>query len=155
MIAEASADALPLTPFSSSSMLHFGGYCSPFDLSALFLTAGMALITLTWSENYGSGAEASSGCNDLAAPLTQMKLDPAILMIGGVISLFEGSMYIFVFNWTPALSGAAKTTPPFGASRAHRRDVLTPPHCDMALRCRHSLRQAHADFAACPCAHQA
>lgn len=66
------------------------------------------------AENYGSGSEASSGCADLSAPLAQMRAEPSILMVGGIVSLFEGSMYIFVFNWTPALSGSTTDAPPFG-----------------------------------------
>lgn len=112
MMAEAVADLQPLTPFAG--VWHFGGYCSPFDLSAAFLILGFCLICATWSENYGRGGEASSGCSDVAAPLAQMKGDPSIVMIGGIVSLFEGSMYIFVLSWTPALSSSSSTAPPFG-----------------------------------------
>ena len=31
---------------------------------------------------------------------------------------FEGSMYIFVFNWTPAVSAVDVSTPPFGSRPA-------------------------------------
>ena len=112
MMAEAAADIKGLTTFSG--IWHYGGYCSPFDLSATFLLLGFGLICALWSENYGSGTEASSGCSDLDRPVSQMKSDSSILMIGGVISLFEGSMYIFVFNWTPALITPNEAAPPFG-----------------------------------------
>ena len=37
-------------------------------------------------------------------------LDPKILCLGMIQSLFEGSMYIFVLEWTPALSHHDDTT---------------------------------------------
>merc|ERR1712216_317977 len=46
-------------------------------------------------------------------PLERCFHDPSILMTGVVVSLFEGCMYIFVFNWTPSLSAGFKS-PPFG-----------------------------------------
>merc|ERR1719401_1934238 len=36
--------------------------------------------------------------------------DSRTLLLGIIVSSFEGSMFAFVFNWTPAL--ASKTTPP-------------------------------------------
>ena len=109
--AEGVANYMPLTPYSG--MWHFGGYCSPFDLSAMFLALDLILISVLWSENYGD-ASGDAGCKDLATPIAQMKKEPSILLAGAVISLFEGSMYIFVFNWTPALSANATSSPPFG-----------------------------------------
>lgn len=47
MMAEAAADMRPLTQYSG--VWHFGGYCSPFDLSALFLLLGFGLICSLWS----------------------------------------------------------------------------------------------------------
>ena len=110
MIAEAAADAVPLT--SAHGVWHYGGYCSPFDLSAICLVIGFTLICTLWSENYG-GFSADTGCSDLT-PLRQVLAEPSILLAGVVISLFEGSMYIFVFNWTPALSSSSSAPPPFG-----------------------------------------
>jgi len=111
MMAEGAADAVPLT--KASGIWHYGGYCSPFDLSAAFLVLGFALIISQWGENYGNSS-GSSGCSDLTTPLGIMRADPSILLAGAVIALFEGSMYIFVFNWTPALSSTAASAPPFG-----------------------------------------
>ncbi|KAL1514720.1 hypothetical protein AB1Y20_003807 [Prymnesium parvum] len=114
MVAEAAADAVKLTPLSG--IWHYGGYCSPFDLSALCLVIGFALISATWGENYGNTSKAAdlSNCSSLEKPLNSMKKDARILLIGVIVSLFEGSMYIFVFNWTPSLSSKQTDTPPFG-----------------------------------------
>ena len=43
--------------------------------------------------------------------------DPTLALCGVAVALFEGSMYIFVFNWTPALSAGRKdkdSSPPYG-----------------------------------------
>ena len=109
MVAEVAADAVALT--NHSGFWHYGGYCSPFDLSALCLVAAFCLICASWSENYGNSSD--TGCSDVAGPLQQMLASPSILLAGAVISLFEGSMYIFVFNWTPAITGS-DAHPPFG-----------------------------------------
>jgi hypothetical protein len=113
MVAEAAANAMPLTPFSG--IWHYGGYCAPFDLSATLLVICFCLITVLWTENYGNASKAEdTGCSDVSTPLQQMGANPSILLAGAVISLFEGSMYIFVFNWTPALSAHSNGPPPFG-----------------------------------------
>ncbi|CAE7698561.1 MFSD5, partial [Symbiodinium necroappetens] len=39
---------------------------------------------------------------------------PLILWCGIVCSLFESSMFIFVFNWTPVLMKVGEPDPPFG-----------------------------------------
>jgi len=123
MMAEAAADRVPLTA-TSSPPWYYGGYCSPFDLSAMFLVVALALITVFWNENYGERSarqlEASragyleSASASLHAPIKMMMDDPSIVLCGTVVSLFEGSMYIFVFNWTPSISAGMSTTPPFG-----------------------------------------
>ena len=111
MAAEAAADAVSLTPYSG--IWHYGGYCSPFDLSALCLVLGFCLICALWKENYGDSS-AAAGCSGAASALQQMRASPSIMLAGAIASLFEGSMYIFVFNWTPALSTSSSASPPFG-----------------------------------------
>ncbi|KAF5960164.1 hypothetical protein HYC85_001373 [Camellia sinensis] len=83
------------------------GPVAPFDAAACFLAIGMAIILSSWTENYGDSSENK----DL---LTQFKgaavdhcfrfFDEKIALLGAIQSLFEGSMYTFVFLWTPALS---------------------------------------------------
>ncbi|KAL0358854.1 UNVERIFIED_CONTAM: Molybdate-anion transporter [Sesamum angustifolium] len=65
------------------------GPVSPFDAAAIFLAIGMAVILSSWTENYGDPSENK----DL---LTQFK--------GAAVAIASGSMYTFVFLWTPALS---------------------------------------------------
>ena len=84
MVAEAAADAVPLTKFSG--IWHYGGYCSPFDLSAACLVLGCFLISSIWSENYGSATRQDAGCSAIDAPLQQMRNDTSILLLGAVKS---------------------------------------------------------------------
>ena len=63
------------------------------------------VLTFTWRENYG----------DQKAHITQsfieawksIKNDRKIMCLGLIQSMFEGSMYTFVLEWTPALTIAA------------------------------------------------
>ena len=93
IVAEAAADAQPLTPLSAGGAWHYGGYCSPFDLSAACLFVCLGAITSTWSENYGArSAKGADTASALRSALALMKRDPNIWLIGAVVSLFEGSM---------------------------------------------------------------
>jgi len=80
------------------------GYVAPFDTAILSFIAMCALLVTTWSENYG----------DANAPISQsfisaweaIKSDRKIFLLGIVQALFEASMYVFVLEWTPALTAA-------------------------------------------------
>jgi len=162
-VAEGVAGIAPLTPVVG--VWHVGGYCAPFDLSALCLVGGFILITATWQENYGTSSSAKSsrtnsggksnqgaelqpraedadglvtagesdqndaewqqedsggahdnfgGCTALSQPLHHVQSDLRIQLLGAIITLFEGAMYIFIFNWTPMISATQEETPPFG-----------------------------------------
>ncbi|CAH2048400.1 unnamed protein product [Thlaspi arvense] len=87
------------------------GPVAPFDAAACFLAIGMAVIISSWSENYGDPSENKdlltqfkNAASAIASgePLTLS--DEKIALLGAIQSLFEGSMYTFVFLWTPALS---------------------------------------------------
>ncbi|PQQ01540.1 molybdate-anion transporter [Prunus yedoensis var. nudiflora] len=64
------------------------GPVAPFDAAACFLAIGMALY---WHHGFRGAAVAIAS-------------DEKIALLGAIQSLFEGSMYTFVFLWTPALS---------------------------------------------------
>jgi len=133
VMAESAVDSLSLTP--AAGIWYFGGYCTPFDLSACFLVVALALITANWNENYGStpafeeqtmlacASTASTvlfATQDVELPMCwvaawkQLLNDKRIMLCGAAVSLFEGSMYIFVFNWTPALSSNSDQPLPSG-----------------------------------------
>lgn len=108
------------------------GPVAPFDAAACFLAIGMAIILSSWTENYGDPSESKNllaQFRGAAAAITSGEFhhhhllsailclwyydqqpvlfdgaDEKIALLGAIQSLFEGSMYTFVFLWTPALS---------------------------------------------------
>jgi hypothetical protein len=107
--------------------IHMGGYLNPFDfsLAALFV-CGLAACTL-WDENYGEqDPNESSGKDDgrqhgakwyggLQEAFVTSVRNRDILLCGIISSLFEASMYIFVFCWTPLLKSFSEEKElPFG-----------------------------------------
>ena len=101
-------------PVSEDSGFYMGGYLGPFDVSLVALVACGLLATCLWEENFGETAD-DNGKTSKTSASGQFKnafftaiRNPDILSIGIISSLFEGSMYIFVFMWTPALTTLAK-----------------------------------------------
>ncbi|KAL8150309.1 hypothetical protein V2J09_020117 [Rumex salicifolius] len=80
------------------------GPVSPFDAAGCFLAIGMAIIMSTWSENYGDASENKDLLTQFRGAAVAIASDEKIALLGAIQSLFEGSMYTFVFLWTPALS---------------------------------------------------
>ncbi|XP_008806366.1 molybdate-anion transporter [Phoenix dactylifera] len=80
------------------------GPVSPFDAAACFLAIGMAIILSTWGENYGDPSENKDLLSQFKVAAVAIASDEKIALLGAIQSLFEGSMYTFVFLWTPALS---------------------------------------------------
>eukprot|EP00667_Euglena_gracilis_P007360 EG_transcript_7430 len=82
-----------------------GGHpVAPFDVALVLLILGSITIMCTWKENYGdSGQSALSG---LQSAVECVLTDRRILLLGGIQSLFESAMYVFIFIWTPALEAS-------------------------------------------------
>ncbi|XP_077248493.1 uncharacterized protein LOC143888086 [Tasmannia lanceolata] len=80
------------------------GPVAPFDAAACFLAIGMAIILSSWSENYGDPSESKDLLTQFRGAAVTIASDEKIALLGAIQSLFEGSMYTFVFLWTPALS---------------------------------------------------
>ncbi|EHA8587269.1 molybdate-anion transporter [Cocos nucifera] len=80
------------------------GPVSPFDAAACFLAIGMAIILSTWGENYGDPSESKDLLSQFKVAAVAIASDEKIALLGAIQSLFEGSMYTFVFLWTPVLS---------------------------------------------------
>ncbi|KAG7572146.1 MFS transporter superfamily [Arabidopsis suecica] len=80
------------------------GPVAPFDAAACFLAIGMAVIISSWSENYGDPSENKDLLTQFKDAASAIASDEKIALLGAIQSLFEGSMYTFVFLWTPALS---------------------------------------------------
>ncbi|KAK2981910.1 hypothetical protein RJ640_019130 [Escallonia rubra] len=80
------------------------GPVAPFDAAACFLAIGMAIILSSWTENYGDPSENKDLLTQFKGAAAAITSDEKIALLGAIQSLFEGSMYTFVFLWTPALS---------------------------------------------------
>jgi len=114
LVAQAVADGFTFAPISEGSMIYTGGYCAPFDMAIVCLVIGLVLIACCWNENYGSDAEDTTSTMEKIREATSLMVtDRNMLLLCLVVSCFEGSMFAFVFNWTPALESKA-TPPPHG-----------------------------------------
>lgn len=81
------------------------GPVAPFDAAALVLGIGGIIIFSTWSENYGDASHRNKNQQEIFKKAAGVIMaDPKIALLGVMQALFEGSMYTFVFLWTPALS---------------------------------------------------
>ncbi|KAJ8459536.1 hypothetical protein OPV22_032462 [Ensete ventricosum] len=80
------------------------GPVAPFDAAACCLAIGMAIILSSWSENYGDPSDSKDLITQFKGAAAVIASDEKIALLGAIQSLFEGSMYTFVFLWTPALS---------------------------------------------------
>ena len=93
-----------------------GTKTSPFMLAIVLLVTAFATMHNKWSENYGEvTSEKSSGAGNLRDLLS----DKRVLALGFNTTLFEGSMYLFVFFWSPAIISSRslagdESPPPFG-----------------------------------------
>lgn len=130
LLANRAAIISDLTPISADSKMYYGGYIAPFDLAFLALCfCGVAALFL-WEENYGETSASDDGgdenvasapcglscCGTMQNAFVTTLRNRNILLCGIISSLFEGSMYVFVFMWTPALTSvsAEDETLPFG-----------------------------------------
>jgi MFS transporter, MFS domain-containing protein family, molybdate-anion transporter len=77
----------------------------------MFLIFGGLVVWKTWKENYGDRSEANSGKVSLVEGMRFVMNDVRILATGMIVSLYEGSMYTFVFLWGPVLEKGGASTP--------------------------------------------
>ncbi|KAK1565375.1 hypothetical protein Q3G72_025109 [Acer saccharum] len=87
------------------------GPVAPFDAAACILAIGMAIIMSSWTENYGDPSENNDLLTQFKGAAIAIAADEKIALLGAIQSLFEGSMYTFVFLWTPALSSNDEEIP--------------------------------------------
>eukprot|EP00913_Durusdinium_trenchii_P030253 g28343.t1 len=109
------------------------GEIGPFQ-AAILLTVLALFFVVFWEENYGSSDEEetweSESSTNAAAAFKAIVSDRKIFLTGLVNSLFEGSMYSFVFMWVPsmlqALNGSFMTCMSLGG-------LLFSPHLLLGL----------------------
>jgi len=87
------------------------GPVAPFDAAAVFLAIGGVIIMFTWTENKGDASENTSWHSAFKEATNAIMNDKRIFYLGAMQSLFEASMYSFVFLWTPALSPNGEDIP--------------------------------------------
>lgn len=82
------------------------GFVAPFMVAVLPLAIVAAIVFTSWSENYGN--QSSNMFSSLRQGFELVQNDARIAALGLAQSCFEGSMYTFVFMWTPALKTDAE-----------------------------------------------
>ena len=98
----------------SNAILYKGGGIRAFDLALVPLIICGVLAMVTWDENYGNDIKQSSGNTtdkrmgseifaSMKAALASVWRSPDVLKLCVVSSFVEGSMYVFIFHWTPTL----------------------------------------------------
>mmetsp|Transcript_11472 Transcript_11472/g.20277 ORF Transcript_11472/g.20277 Transcript_11472/m.20277 type:complete len:471 (-) Transcript_11472:238-1650(-) len=116
-VSQFAADFMPLSPEPSDSpQFHVGGYTGPFDVSSLCLLVCAAMLQVFWTENHGevSGASGKSSLESMHSAFQLIMAHADIRNLGIVCSLFEASMFIFVFKWTPLVTDPTGAPPPYG-----------------------------------------
>ena len=104
-------------PDPNTAKFYTGGFLNPFDMALVAVTLCGIFAALFWDENYGTDNRNNTGDSSKkevslyggfknAFFTTYNSTD--ILLTGIICSLFEGSMYIFVFMWTPAMTNLTK-----------------------------------------------
>ncbi|KAK3576673.1 hypothetical protein CHS0354_004958 [Potamilus streckersoni] len=104
------------------------GFVAPFDVSLTVLMIMVILIYYIWPENYGD--KISNFQKSFQNAFRSIGTDYKVLSLGFIQSLFEGSMYVFVLEWTPALSPEVKETANKGtiSEKGHTEEIPHIPH---------------------------
>lgn len=116
LMANKAASSTTMEPVSGE-LVYVGGFLNPFDIALCALIFCGIFCASMWEENYGEDQKSNGREEEKADDGRQTNwydgLKNAfvvtvrsrdILLCGIISSLFEGSMYIFVFMWTPALT---------------------------------------------------
>ncbi|KAL8892117.1 MAG: hypothetical protein Q9192_005652 [Flavoplaca navasiana] len=78
--------------------------CAPFVASICCLAPASLIIARKWSENFGDSGNAPKKKKDSLKLL--LGVDKQVLTLGLTSCCFEGSMYLFIFFWSPALKSS-------------------------------------------------
>jgi hypothetical protein len=93
----------------------FDSLVAPFDLAIVFCIIAGAIMASTWPENKGEvsilASSSGSGRSKFADAMQVLQQDHKVVLLGLAQSLFESSMYMFVFMWTPKLEPLFKDLP--------------------------------------------
>jgi hypothetical protein len=111
LMAQGAASILPLTQVSGT--FHVGGYCGPFDAALLTAFVAMVTIACVWKENFGSNSSEDGVLSSIWNAGTMLRETP-VWMVGCACALYEASMYLWVFAWTPLITQPGYPEPPYG-----------------------------------------
>lgn len=84
---------------------------APFDAAFIVLVVAAIIILMTWTENFGDAGSKAPAIEGFQRAAKLILSEPKIALLGAMQALFEGSMYTFVFLWTPALSSGGEHIP--------------------------------------------
>lgn len=88
------------------------GYAAPF-LVAIPCLAAASLFMIPWRENYGN--QQIKPIETLLQAASAIRNDKSLIYLGLCQSIFEASMYLWVFYWTPSVATSeAKQHIPYG-----------------------------------------
>lgn len=99
---------------SVSGPFHVGGFLMVFDAAMICCIVGGTYVALSWEENYGDSSGMMAQLRSFTTGVCTICTNGRIATCCAVVTLFESSMYIFVFNWTPVLHHHGDAPPPFG-----------------------------------------
>jgi len=86
-----------------------GALVAPFDVAATSLFIGLLLCHFTWTENHGdTGAK---GAHSVLHALGVVVRNKKVIVLEVLQALYEGSMYTFVFLWTPTMAQSGHPFP--------------------------------------------
>ena len=102
------------------------------------LLIGGAVVISSWSENFGDATDRSSLPEQLRKASSAIAADPKIALLGAMQSLFEGSMYTFVFLVSGARSrSSSSSTRTRGCTHPRRlRLVCMSSSCRVSRNCK-------------------
>lgn len=89
---------------------------APFDGSCAILVVTSLLVASTWTENYGIATATQT--SNFRSAFQAILGDERVALVGLVQAGFEAGMYIFVFQWSPALELAFGEDMPHGVAFA-------------------------------------
>jgi MFS family permease len=94
---------------------HYGAE-GPFQGAVCITVLALLLISLNWSENFGTLKDLKSHQSNsiwtyLKSALESIKADSSIARIGMIQGLVEGTLETFLFLWSPALAIYAASAP--------------------------------------------
>ncbi|KAI9338822.1 hypothetical protein BDR26DRAFT_803484 [Obelidium mucronatum] len=104
-----------LSGIIANSAVDSWGLVSPFIIAIVFFVIGLVVVMSFWNENYGESADPSDFASLIDA-FHVVRNSYVMFATGMIQSLFEASLYIFVFMWPPALEAvsAKDTAVPYG-----------------------------------------